>query len=184
MARSFCRTGIPWAASSTRSLRPTRRIPNWVYSGGWYGSVVRYDKSTGQIAIVFERGQKYRASQMPPLVFSPQDASTLYLGMQFVLKTTDGGRSWLEISPDLTGYGEQEEPEKPDPDKPRPPAITALSPSTVQAGVIWAGTSNRLVQLTRDGGKNWQNVSPPGLTEPTQILVRRSLASRPGHAPT
>ncbi|HEX8800586.1 MAG TPA: hypothetical protein VF772_18340, partial [Terriglobales bacterium] len=119
---------------------------------------------------VFERGRKYRASQMPPLVFSPQDASTLYLGTQFVLKTTDGGRCWLEISPDLTGYGEQEEPEKPDPDKPRPPAITALSPSTVQPGVIWAGTSNRLVQLTRDGGKSWQNVSPPGLNEPTRII--------------
>jgi len=151
-------------------ITPDPAHPNLVYSGGWYGTVVRYDKSTGQIATVFERGKKYRASQMPPLVFSPQDASTLYLGMQFVLKTVDGGKSWREISPDLTGYGEPKEPEKPDPDKPRPPAITALSPSTVQSGVIWAGTSNRLVQLTRDGGKNWQNVTPPGLTEPTQIL--------------
>jgi hypothetical protein len=132
--------------------------------------VVRYDKSTGQIAAVFERGKKYRASNMPPLVFSPHDASTLYLGMQFVLKTVDGGKSWQEISPDLTGYGEQEEPEKRDPDKPGPPAITALSPSTMQSGVIWVGTSDRLVQVTRDGGKNWQNVSPPGLTEPTRIL--------------
>jgi photosystem II stability/assembly factor-like uncharacterized protein len=151
-------------------ITPDPAHPNLVYSGGWYGSVVRHDESTGQIATVFERGKKYRAAQMPPLVFSPQDASTLYLGMQFVLKTVDGGQSWREISPDLTGYVEQEEPEKPDPDKPRPPAITALSPSTVRSGVIWVGTSNRLVQLTRDGGKTWQNVSPPGLTEPTQIL--------------
>ncbi|MGB8065845.1 MAG: hypothetical protein WCF26_28430 [Candidatus Sulfotelmatobacter sp.] len=151
-------------------ITPDPAHPNFVYSGGWYGSVIRYDKSTGQIATVFERGKRYRASHMPPLTFSPQDASTLYLGMQFVLKTVDGGKSWREISPDLTGYGEHEEPEKPDPDKPAPPAITALSPSAVQSGVIWAGTSNRLVQLTRDGGKNWQNVSPPGLTEPTEIL--------------
>ena len=151
-------------------ITPDPSHPNFVYSGGWYGSVIRYDKSTGQIATVFEHGQKYRATQMPPIVFSPQDASTLYLGMQFVLKTVDGGRNWREISPDLTGYGEQEEPEKPDPDKPRPPSITALSASSVQPGVIWAGTSNRLVQLTRDGGKTWQNVSPPGLTEPTQII--------------
>jgi photosystem II stability/assembly factor-like uncharacterized protein len=151
-------------------ITPDPAHPNLVYSGGWYGTVVRYDKSTGQIATVFERGEKYRASQMPPLVFSPQDASTLYLGMQFVLKTVDGGKNWQEISPDLTGYGEQEEPEKRDPDKPRPPAITALSPSTVQGDVIWAGTSNRLVQLTRDGGKNWKNVSPPGLAEPAQII--------------
>src|SRR3984957_4267775 len=151
-------------------IAPDPAHPNLVYSGGWYGTVVRYDKSTGQIATVFERGEKYRASQMPPLVFSPQGASTLYLGMQFVLETVDGGKSWRVISPDLTGYGEQEEPEKRDPDKPRPPAITALSPSTVQGDVIWAGTTNRLVQLTRDGGKNWQNVSPPGLAEPAQII--------------
>jgi len=160
-------------------ITPDPAHPDLVYSGGWYGTVVRYNKSTGQVATVFERGQRYRASAMPPLVFSPQDASTLYLGMQFVLKTVDGGKKWKEISPDLTGYGEQEEPEKPDPDKPRPPAITALSPSTVHSGLIWAGTSNRLVQLTRDDGKNWQNVSPPGLTEPTQILYVE--ASR--HAP-
>jgi photosystem II stability/assembly factor-like uncharacterized protein len=151
-------------------ITPDPAHPNFVYSGGWYGSVIRYDKSNGQVATVFERGKKYRAAQMPPLVFSPQDPSVLYLGMQFVLKTIDGGKSWREISPDLTGYGDQEEPEKPDPDKPHPPAVTALSPSNVQAGLIWAGTSNRVVQLTRDGGKNWQNVSPPGLSEPTEIL--------------
>lgn len=151
-------------------ISPDPAHPNLVYSGGWYGTVVRRDESTGQIATVFERGNRYRASEMPPLMFSPQDPSTLYLGMQFVLKTVDGGQGWREISPDLTGYGEQEEPEKPDPDKPRPPAITALAPSTVQSGVIWAGTSNRLVQLTRNGGKTWQNVSPPGLEEPTEIL--------------
>ncbi|HZP63661.1 MAG TPA: hypothetical protein VFB28_09630 [Terriglobales bacterium] len=151
-------------------LTPDPGHPNLLYSVGWYGSVIRHDASTGQVATVFERGQKYRAAAMPPLVFSPQDPSTLYLGMQFVLKTVDGGQSWQEISPDLTGYGDQEEPEKPDPDKPGPPAITALSPSTVQSGVIWVGTSNRLVQLTRDGGKTWQDVSPPGLTEPSEIL--------------
>src|SRR5271165_5613798 len=161
-------------------ITPDPAHPDWVYSGGWYGSVVRCDKSTGQTAVVFERGQKYRASQMPPLVFSPQDAATLYLGMQFVLKTTEAGRSWQEISPDLTGYGEKEEPEKPDPSKPRPPAITALSPSTVQSGVIWAGTSNRLVHLTRDGGKNWQDVSPPGLTEPTQVIYVEASHHNPG----
>jgi len=163
-------------------ITPDPAHPNFLYSGGWYGSVVRYNKSTGQIATVFERGQRYRASAMPPLVFSPQDASSLYLGMQFVLKTVDGGKQWREISPDLTGYGEQEEPEKPDPDKPHPPAITALSPSTVQSGLIWAGTSNRLVQLTRDDGKNWQNVSPPGLTEPTAIIYVEASHHAPSTA--
>src|ERR1035437_10444852 len=110
---------------------------------------------------------------MPPLVFSPQDPSTLYLGTQFVLKTSDHGLSWQPISPDLTGYKEKENEEepKPDSDKPRPSAITTLSPSEVQAGVIWAGTSDRVVQLTRDAGATWQNVSPPGLAGPSEILA-------------
>ncbi len=172
--------------------------PNYVFSGGWYGSVVRYDKDTGEIATVFERGTKYRFSEMAPLAFSPQNPSVLYQGTQFVLKTSDGGKTWQEISPDLTGYKEPEEPkeqakqepkeqpkgepkeeekdedkardEKLDPFKPPPPAIKALAPSPVKAGEIWVGTSNRIVQLTRDEGKSWQVISPPGLADPDEIL--------------
>jgi photosystem II stability/assembly factor-like uncharacterized protein len=154
-------------------ISPDPLNPNWVYSGGWYGSIVRFDKSVGQIATVFERGDKYRTVSMPPLVFSPQDPSILYLGTQFVLKTTNSGASWQEISPDLTGYQEKEPEEegKRDPDKPRPPAITTLAASEVQRGVMWAGTSNRIIQVTRDSGATWQNVSPPGLAEPVQVLA-------------
>jgi photosystem II stability/assembly factor-like uncharacterized protein len=152
-------------------ITPDPAHPNLVYSGGWYGSVVRYDQNTGQIATVFEDGQRYRSSQMPPLVFSPQDPSVLYLGTQFVMKTSDGGTNWQEISPDLTGYKEPTEKEgKAEPGRPRPAAITALSPSTLDAKTMWAGTSNRLVYLTRNGGGSWENVSLPGLTEPLQVL--------------
>ena len=61
-------------------ITPDPANPNFVYSGGWYGSVVRFDKTTGEIATVFERGQKYRTSQMAPLVFSPQDAVRALFG--------------------------------------------------------------------------------------------------------
>ncbi len=153
-------------------IAPDPANPDYVYSNGWYQSVVRYDKSTTEIATVFERGQRYRGANMPPLVFSPQDPSVLYLGMQMVLKTSDGGKSWQEISPDLTGYVEkqQKEGEQTAPGLEHPAALTALSPSPLQAGVMWAGTSNRLVQLTHDAGAKWQNVTPPGLSAPTQIL--------------
>ena len=153
-------------------IAPDPANPNLVYSNGWYESVVRYDKATTEIATVFERGKKYRGSSMPPLVFSPQDPSVLYLGMQMLLKTSDGGRSWQEVSPDLTGYveKEQKEGENTEPGREHPPAITALSLSPVQAGVMWVGTSNRVVQLTRNGGGSWQNVTPPGLDAPAEIL--------------
>lgn len=152
-------------------ITPDPAHPNFVYSGGWYGSVVRFDTNTGQIATMFEDGKKYRSGQMPPLVFSPQDPSVLYLGTQFVMKTQDGGATWQEISPDLTGYVEPVEKEgKAEPGRPKPPAITSLAPSTLDGKEMWVGTSNRLVYLTRDGGANWQNVSPSGFVEPMQIL--------------
>jgi len=83
-------------------IAPDPTNPNIVYSGGWYGSVVRFDKITGQITHVFVRGTKFRTSQMAPLVFSPQDPKTLYLGTQYVMKTTNAGDTWEAISPDLT----------------------------------------------------------------------------------
>ncbi len=162
-------------------ITPDPANPDYVYSTGWYESVVRYDKATTEIAIVFERGQKYRGASMPPLVFSPQDPSVLYLGMQLVLKTSDGGRTWQEISPDLTGYVQKEEKEgeKGEPGASRPPAITALAPSPLDANDMWAGTSNRLVQLTRDGGKSWQNVAPPGWPRQPKFFTLRLRTTTP-----
>jgi len=151
-------------------ITPDPANSNWIYSNGWYGSVVRYDRSTTQTATLFEHGDNYRVAQMAPLVFSPQDPGTLYFGTQHVLKTTDSAKTWQAISPDLTGYVEPKETEKPDPDQPRPPAITSIAPSPVDHGTIWAGTSNRLVYLTRDGGANWANVTPSGLADPQQVL--------------
>jgi photosystem II stability/assembly factor-like uncharacterized protein len=83
-------------------IAPDPANPNIVYSGGWYGSVLRFDKTNTQIVHVFIRGLKDRMSQMPPLVFSPEDPRTLYLGAQYVMKTTNGGVNWTPISPDLT----------------------------------------------------------------------------------
>jgi len=150
-------------------IAPDPLHSDWVYSGGWYGTVVRYDSKTGQTATVFEKGDKYRVTQMPPLFFSPHDPKTLYMGTQYVLKTVNDGKTWQQASPDLTEWNGVDESEK-NPDKPRPPSIEALAASTVDAKVMWAGTSNRLVQVTRDGGAHWQNVTPKGLAAPSYIL--------------
>ena len=150
-------------------IAPDPLHPDWIYSGGWYGTVVRYDRKSGQTATVFEKGEKYRVDQMPPLFFSPHDPHTLYLGTQYVLKTVDDGKTWQALSPDLTDWDQRDDSET-YPDKPRPPAIEALAESPLDRAEMWAGTTNRLVQLTRDGGAHWQNVTPPGLAPPLHVL--------------
>lgn len=137
---------------------------NLIYSVGWYGSVFRLDRTTGQIATVFAPGAKYRYTWETPLVFSPRDPKTMYLGMQYVLKTNDGAQTWAEISPDLTG--KQSDPTG---------VIQAIAPSAAQSGEIWVGTSTGLVQLTRDNGGSWNNVTPPAL--PARLEIRLIEAS-------
>jgi len=135
-----------------------------VYNSGPGGSVVRMSKKTGQMRdispapILF--GAKYRFNWNIPLVFSPQDARVLYMGTQFVLKTVNGGTSWEAISPDLTRTPADEK----DPKKPLG-SIMTIAPSPVGEGVMWAGTDDGAVQLTRDGGATWRNVTPPTVSE-------------------
>lgn len=150
-------------------IAPDPLHPNWVYSGGWYGTVVRYDRRTGQTATVFEKGDKYQVAQMPPIFFSPHDPHTLFLGTQVVLKTTDEGKTWSAISPDLT-IDTNAKPEEREKNKRRPPAIEALSESPLYAAELWAATTNRLVQVTRDGGERWQNVTPAGIDPSREIF--------------
>jgi photosystem II stability/assembly factor-like uncharacterized protein len=196
-------------------IAPDPQNPNIIYSGGWYGSVVRFDKTTGQITHVFVRTGNFRTTQMPPLVFSPEDPKTLYLATQFVLKTRDEGNSWQTISPDLTvppgtpangeksptgasghtpesdlstgtekdtgelnAYGAAADSDEKEFEVQRPgrrAAIMAMVPSPLQATVIWAGTSNGLVQVTQDGSATWHNVTPAGL--PPQSVIMAMEAS-------
>jgi len=178
-------------------IAPDPLNPNIVYSGGWYGSVVRFDKITGQIAHVFVPGSEERTSQMPPLVFSPQNPHMLYFGTQYALKTTNNGDTWQRISPDLTARDDTPAKAQPgkasghqledefsgrtfeDDDKDaaqeqtprRRMSLTALAPSPVAAGMLWAGTGNGLVQFTADAGATWQNVSPSELKADTMVSI-------------
>jgi photosystem II stability/assembly factor-like uncharacterized protein len=154
-------------------IAPDPLNPNTVYSGGWYGSVVRFDKTTGQITHVFVRSSNYRTAQMPPLVFSPEDPHTLYLGTQYVMKTLNGGESWQEISPDLTQRSAPTN-EKNAAERPalgRGAALTSLAPSPMQQGALWAGTSNGVVQRTLDNGVTWQNVTPADFTARMSVEI-------------
>ncbi|MBS1856443.1 MAG: hypothetical protein JST11_13835 [Acidobacteria bacterium] len=169
---------------------------NLVYAGGPSRGLVRIDRTNRQVATispsVMRGDNSYRMATNPPLAFSPQDPHTLYLGAQMLLATSDGGVHWKAVSPDLTGRpGAAAAAAPPEgasatpatPARPRAQeqqetmrpnfraAINTFAPSPVAAGEIWAGTNNGLIQITRDGGKTWQEVSPPGLTENSQISI-------------
>jgi photosystem II stability/assembly factor-like uncharacterized protein len=147
-------------------IAPDPLNPNLVYSVGWYGSVFRLNRTTGQIATVFAPGARYRYTWETPLLFSPRDPKTMYLGMQYVLRSSDGAQTWTEISPDLTAK---------DPSEKAIGVITTIAPSTAQANEIWVGTSNGLVQLTRDGAVTWNNVTPTDMpTQGNVILIEAS----------
>jgi len=178
-------------------IAPDPLNSNIVYSGGWYGSVVRFDKTTGQIAHVFVRGSQDRTSQMPPLVFSPHNPHTLYFGTQYAMKTADNGDTWQRISPDLTtrpgaptkpeggnsgghelidessGYASDEgEKDAALEQAPRGRmALTALAPSPIAPATIWAGTGNGIIHTTSDAATTWQNVSPPDLKPETMVSI-------------
>jgi photosystem II stability/assembly factor-like uncharacterized protein len=164
-------------------ITPDPLNPNLIYSNSWYGSVVRFDRTTGQIVTVFVPPNKYRVATMAPLVFSPQDPHTLYLGAQYVLKTTDGGMSWQEISPDVTAMPAP--PPAPDGGAGRGGrgggrggVINTLAVSAVRGGVMWTGSSNGRIQMTQDGGANWKDVTSPdfpSITAPNGVAISGSV---------
>jgi photosystem II stability/assembly factor-like uncharacterized protein len=149
-------------------VAPDPRDPSIIYGG----KASRYDARTGQtqdIAPEAVRSGKYRFLRTEPILFSPKEPGTLYLAGNVLFKTTDGGHSWSVISPDLS---------RPEPGVPqnfavftqdghkvdRRGVIYAVAPSFQDVNVIWAGTDDGLIHVTRDGGQNWANVTPPELT--------------------
>jgi len=150
-------------------VAPDPLDPNIIYGG----KATKFNRITGQtqdVSPVVLRTGKYRFNRTAPLIFSPVDSHTLYLGSNVLFKTTDGGNSWQIVSPDLT----REDPGVPvtlgrfvDDDKAKGKhrgVIYSLAPSPVDGNVIWAGTDDGLIHVTHDGGKTWQNVTPAELT--------------------
>lgn len=163
--------------------------PNIIYVSGTYGSVARFNRSTGLSqditpwpAMAFDVGvnqRKYRDPWTPALVRSPIDPEKIYLGTQYVMTTVDGGLHWQTISPDLTGStGEKTAPSATE----TAPALEnarregygvvfTIAPSPLNGDLVWAGSDTGLIHVTRDGGKNWKDVTPPGLIAWSQISL-------------
>jgi photosystem II stability/assembly factor-like uncharacterized protein len=169
-------------------IAPDPLHPEYVYSLGWYGNIIRLDRNTGQTATLFIAPWNYRASWETPITFSPKDPHLLLYGSQFLVKTTDAGVTWKEIGPDLTvkpsatspapksdavghipskddmeessGYFADNEDEDDDAQGALGRAfIQTIAPSPLDANLIWVGTSSGLIQVTQNGS-TWIDVSP------------------------
>ncbi len=177
----------PVGSSESGYIAVDPHDPNIVYSGaigsspGGGGSLLRYDHRTGQVRIVTvwpeiytgwgAKDLKYRFQWTFPICFSPHDPNVLYTTGNLVFRSTDEGTSWEPISPDLT---------RNDPSKGEPSGgpitkdstgaenyctIFAFAESPHERGVFWAGSDDGLIHISRDGGANWANVTPPDLPE-------------------
>ncbi|MEQ9403428.1 MAG: glycosyl hydrolase [Cyclobacteriaceae bacterium] len=155
--------------------------PEVVYGGCYQGIIEQWVKATNEGKPIKEypelglssipKNFKYRYNWNAPIISSPHDRSTIYHAGNVVFKTQDGGITWDPISPDLT----RNDTTKQGPGG-RPytneaaggenyNTIMYLVESPHEQGVLWAGSDDGLVHLTKDGGKSWQNVTPSGLPE-------------------
>ncbi len=162
----------------TGPIMPHPLDPDTVY-GGCKGQFTRMDLRTGQEQNYWVGAQyiygfkpdelKYRFQRVSPMEISPNDPRIVYFGSQYVHRTTDGGVTWERISPDLTAN---------EPDKqvisgsPITRDVTgeeyystlyAIRESPLESGVIWAGSNDGPIHVTRNGGKSWTDVTPEGL---------------------
>jgi len=150
-------------------VAPDPLDPDVIYGAG-RNVVSRFHRSTGQVQDVTPiplRNSSVRFTRTEPLLFSPSNPHTLFYAANQVYKSGDGGMHWEVVSPDLT----REKPgippsvgtmHGPDMDTQRG-SIYALGISK-NDNIIWAGTDDGLLWRTENGGKNWSDITPPGLT--------------------
>ncbi|HEX3985096.1 MAG TPA: hypothetical protein VHX13_00700 [Acidobacteriaceae bacterium] len=162
---------------------------NILYISDTYGSVVRHDLRTsfsqditpwplGAFGVDINK-RRYRDPWTPVLVFSPADKTSLYLGTQYVMKTTDGGLHWKQISPDITGAKPNLGTINEITDRITPNnamqfgygVVYTIAPSPLDANLIWAGSDTGRIHITRDGGQHWTDVTPPALTPWSKISL-------------
>lgn len=157
-------------------VAPDPLNPNIVYGG----KVTRFNQATREVQEVgpsLGRRGKYRFVRTMPLLFSPVDPHILYLGSQMLLRTSNGGQSWEEISPDLTRPSYQIPPSlgvftSADPEKGKHRGVIyTIAPSYKDANVIWVGTDDGWIHVTHDAGKTWANVTPAALTPWSKVSV-------------
>lgn len=159
-------------------IAPDPQDWNFTYAGGNQGVMTRYDRQTRQVQDVSPwpidysghgaEDMKYRLQWTEPIVAPPNDPSTIYTAGNVVFRSTDRGMSWQVISPDLTRNDKSKQQSSGGPITKDNTSveyydtISTLAVSPRDKNVIWAGTDDGLVWITRDGGAHWDNITPKG----------------------
>lgn len=176
---------------------PDPTDPDIVYGAGLGGRLSKWNRRTGQVQNVspwpvssYARRPgttRYRYDWITPLAISQRPPHAIYLGAQVLFRSLDGGQTWATISPDLTGAVGGESDCEGDVPLERATAcgfgtLFAIAPSPLADGLVWVGTTNGRVQLTRDDGDHWTDVTPPGLGDWSKINIIDASAVDPGTA--
>jgi photosystem II stability/assembly factor-like uncharacterized protein len=167
------------AGAESAFMAPDPRDGNIVYSAGQ--GVIRFDKHTEQGLDISpwpidSAGHgvgdfPHRFQWTDPILFSPHDPGIIYTTGEVVFKTTNQGKSWTVISPDLTRNDKSKQKASGGPITEDNTSVEyygtifALAESPVEKGLLWAGSDDGLIHITRDGGGSWQNVTPPSMPE-------------------
>jgi photosystem II stability/assembly factor-like uncharacterized protein len=172
--------------------------PDITYGSGYFSIFLKNNLKTGQLQSVspwpyYQEGTssgelKYRFAWTHPILFSPADSSELLIGSQYVMKSDDYGQTWQTISPDLTRDDSATEAPTGGPiDLDQSGAeiyatVSAIGVAPTDGQVIWAGSDDGLVHVTRNGGGSWTNVTPPDLPKWTYISCIEPDHDDPGTA--
>jgi photosystem II stability/assembly factor-like uncharacterized protein len=174
-------------------IAPSPKDSQIVFAGSYGGLITRYDHRTGQLRDVSPYPNnpmgagadvlKYRFQWNFPILFSPHDANTLYAGGNVLFRSTNEGQTWEAISPDLTRNDKSKQGSSGGPITKDNTSVEYYSTiftvmeSPLQKGVIWTGSDDGLVQVTRDAGANWSNVTPSKDLMPEWIQINSIEAS-------
>mgnify|MGYP001238527535 FL=1 len=169
----------PVGGGESAHVAPHPENPNIVYAGSYSGFLTRYDHTTGErrnITVYPDnpmghgvKDMKYRFQWNFPIEFDPHDPQTLYVGSQHLHKSTNGGESWKIISPDLSTNTLSMQDQsggpitKDDTGVEYYCTIFVITPSPLEKGVIWIGTDDGKVHITKDGGETWTDRTPKSM---------------------